>query len=172
MQVYLLHDSYIDEIKHINNANRDDTGMNTDEFTDRFGAEPPPPRPPRQPVNTRPVQYGSAHHFPFNRFLYPPHPVLPATRREPIRMINEVVSPEPEAQVLVSSSAVDSPSKSTAKASDAEKHPANTYKGNDPIKKRVQNKKLQLILAGRPMPKPRLNPDRMVLKCTGRKEYR
>jgi hypothetical protein len=42
-----------------------------------------------------------------------------------------------------------------AETSPAPKRPVNTYRGKDPIKKVVQNKKLQAIFADRGVPKER-----------------
>jgi hypothetical protein len=46
------------------------------------------------------------------------------------------------------------------------KRPINTYRGKDPIKRLCQNKKLQAILAGKPIPKERqkVAGDRMMLR--------
>jgi len=57
---------------------------------------------------------------------------IPATA-PPIRMVNVPVTPPPADP----------------------KRPANTYRGNDPIKKIVSNKKLQAIFAGKPLPRDR-----------------
>lgn len=55
---------------------------------------------------------------------------------------------------------------------ETKKRPVNTYKGPNIVKRLCQNKKLQRILLDKPQPRPRKNPDRMILKCTGKKEYR
>ncbi|KAH7396862.1 hypothetical protein DE146DRAFT_789500 [Phaeosphaeria sp. MPI-PUGE-AT-0046c] len=46
------------------------------------------------------------------------------------------------------------------------KRPVNTYRGKDPIKRLVQNKKLQAIFADKPVPKERMKPmdERMELR--------
>lgn len=160
------------EAENIDNNSENDTGMDVNDFADLCRRAPFSPYPPRQPVSTRPMHYGSAFHLPINRFVHPPRPVLPATRREPTRMLNAFGPSEPDVEIPAHSSEDDPPSKTTVTAIDAKKHPVNKYKGNDPIKKRVQNKRLQLVLSGRPMPKPRKKPDRMILKCTGKQEFR
>jgi hypothetical protein len=55
------------------------------------------------------------------------------------------------------------PNKGTSTAS---KRPINNYRGKDPIKRLVQNKKLQAILADKPVPRERRKPkdDRMALR--------
>jgi hypothetical protein len=49
---------------------------------------------------------------------------------------------------------------------EASKRPVNTYQGKDPIKKRVQNKRLQALLADKPIPKEAKPPKegRMVVR--------
>ena len=161
-----------DQVEHFNTDTRDDTGTDVDDFADLFGPESPPSRPPRQPVNTKSVQYASSHHLPFNLHLHPSRPVQPATRREPIRMVNSWTPHEPDIDGPISSLAAQPCSTSPAKVPEAKKRPVRPYKGNDAVKRCVQNKKLQYVLSGRPLPKPRKKADRMVLKCAGKQEFR
>ncbi|KAJ4989455.1 hypothetical protein SVAN01_04990 [Stagonosporopsis vannaccii] len=167
----LLHGSQKDKAERIDSDRTDVTGADVNDV-DLFGPEPSLPRPLRQPLSTRPVQYDFPYHLPSNHFQHPPRSVLPATKHEPNRMLNTSATPESYVEATASSSVAGSPSTTTIRATDAKKHPANSYKGNDPIKKMVQNKRLQLVLSGKPMPKPRKKPDRMVLKCTGKQEFR
>ena len=144
-----------------------------DDFQSLFGSEPPSRTstslPPYQPVNTKPVQYGSSHDLPFNLHLHPPRPVQPATSHEPIRIITSWAPHEPDidgpletARPAIKSPAVGFPAG----------RPVNTYRGKDPIKRLVRNEKLQRILAGQGLPKPRKRADRMDLKCAGGRIYR
>ncbi|KAF3006831.1 hypothetical protein E8E13_010632 [Curvularia kusanoi] len=103
------------------------------------------PRPPLQRISDFQKQY--------NPTLHPPRPVAPATRQEPIRMLNVP-------QV-----------KSPVQAQKQQRRPANKYKGKDPVKKLVQNERLRNVLLGK-TPKPRKDPARMVLRVAGRKEFR
>ena len=153
---------------------RDDASIDVDDdFYDLFVTEPPSrastPLPLHQPINTKPVQYGSSHDLPFNLHLHPPRPVQPATRREPIRMVNCWIPHEPNIDGLAVDSAAQAP---VARGSVAKKRPVNTYRGNDPIKRAFTNAKLRAILSDKGLPKPRKKADRMVLKCAGRKEFR
>lgn len=68
----------------------------------------------------------------------PTSPVLPtASTSAPIRMFNKPLN---EGQ---------------SNRGDKRPRPKNNYRGKDPIKKMVQNKKLQAIFAGKPIPKER-----------------
>ncbi|KAJ4361435.1 hypothetical protein N0V95_001852 [Ascochyta clinopodiicola] len=129
------------------------------------------PRATYQPVNTKLVQNSSPHHLTFNPHLHSPRPVQPATRPEPIRLLNSRTPQEP-AISFKALSATELPVTATPKTTARPKHPVNPYKGKDIVKRLVQNKKLQLLLSDRPMPRPRKAADRMVLKCAGRKEMR
>lgn len=146
--------------------------LEVDDFADLFGPDTPQPRPPREPIDTRPVQYGSAHHLPFNLNLHAPRPVQPANRREPIRFVNSWTPHEPDIDGPLSGNGAQSPPSPSAKRSEASRRPINTYKGKDPIKRRVQNNLLRCILADKPLPRIRKKADRMVLKCAGRREFR
>jgi hypothetical protein len=146
--------------------------MAVDNFADLFGPDPPQPRPPRERVSTKPIQYGSSHDLPFNLHLHPPRPIQPASRREPIRMVTPWTPHEPDTNDPLPGSDTQPPSSSTTNKSEANRRPVNTYKGNDPIKRLVQNPLLRCILADKPLPKARKKADRMVLKCTGRQEFR
>ncbi|KAH6633349.1 hypothetical protein C7974DRAFT_423707 [Boeremia exigua] len=160
----------------------DITGMEVDVFADLFGPGPPPPRPPRPLVNDKSVQYGSNYNssarinsdcdLTFNLDQLPLHSVQPATRREPIRMINTVTSHESNVSLPTSEPASDVHSTSPLKTPESKKHPFNPYKGRNFVMRRVQNKRLQNLLLDKPMPKPRKNLERMVLKCTGKQEFR
>ncbi|KAF3040563.1 hypothetical protein E8E12_009570 [Didymella heteroderae] len=150
----------------------DNTEMEVDDFADLFGPDTPPPRPPREPVSIRPIQYGSSRHLPFNLHLHATRPVQPATRREPIRMVSSWTPHEPDIDGPRPGSGAQPPSSIPANKPEANRHPANTYKGKDPIKRRVQNTLLRCILADKPLPKARKKADRMVLKCAGRQEFR
>jgi hypothetical protein len=169
-------------------AQYDEADMDIDNFYDLFNDPTlsPTASAPRtciQPLNTKPVQYGSSYHLPFNRYIHPPHPVQPATRPEPIRLLNSFAPPEqqqttPEGSQANPATAVTDElvAPSTAahknKAPEVPKRPVNTYRGNDPLKRLVQNKKLRALLADKKMPGPRKKPDRMILKCAGRREFR
>ncbi|KAJ4381792.1 hypothetical protein N0V86_003157 [Didymella sp. IMI 355093] len=150
----------------------DNTDTEVDDFADLFGPGPPPPRPPREPVSTKPCQYGSSHHLPFNLHLHAPRSVQPATRREPIRMIDSWTPHEPDIYGPLPGSGTHPSSSSPTNKPKGNKHPVNIYRGNDPIKRLVQNNLLRCILAGKPVPKPRKKADRMILKCAGRQEFR
>ncbi|KAJ4324484.1 hypothetical protein N0V94_001224 [Neodidymelliopsis sp. IMI 364377] len=159
-------------------AQDDEADMDIDNFYDLFNdpiLSPTPDSPGTiiQPLNTKPVQYGSSYHLPFNRYLHPPRPVQPATRPEPIRLLNSFAPPEQRQTTPEESQA--SPAAAAThkiKAAEVPKRPVNTYRGNDPLKRLVQNKKLRALLADKKMPGPRKKPDRMVLKCAGRREFR
>lgn len=172
VQPLSLPDSHHNQAVNTDSDIRDNTDMDVDDFADLFGPEPPPPRPPRQLMSTKPIQYGSSHHLPFNLHLHPARPVQPATRREPIRLLNSFTPHEPDIDGPLPGTSAQPPSSPPTEAPEPSKHPVNPYKGNDPIKKRVQNKLLRCILAGKPLPKPRKKVDRMVLKCAGRQEFR
>ncbi|KAF3051735.1 hypothetical protein E8E11_007617 [Didymella keratinophila] len=150
----------------------DNADMDADDFADLFGPDPVPPRPPRERASTKPIQYGSAHHLPFNLHLHAPRPVQPASRREPIRMVTSWTPHEPDIDGPLPGSSTQPPSSPTEDKPEANRRPVNTYKGNDPIKRRVQNTLLRRILADKPLPKARKKADRMVLKCAGRQEFR
>lgn len=167
-----LPDSHPRQAMNTDIAITDDTDVQVDDFADLFGPNPPPPRPPRDPVSTRPIQHGSSHHLPFNLHLHAPRPVQPATRREPIRMVNSWTPHEPDIDGPLPGSGAQPPSLPPAKKPEASGRPVNTYKGKDPIKRRVQNTLLRCILADKPLPKARKKADRMVLKCAGRQEFR
>lgn len=172
----ILHNSIPDERpEHVKTHSINDNNLKGKvDYVDLTRTELPPPRPSTQPASTKPIQYGSSHHLPFNLNLHPPRSVQPATRREPIRMIN---SPIPIRHRTDINDATPAPVATSSHmrrptALDTEKHPVNTYKGSNPVKKLVQNKKLQNILLDKPQPRPRKKPDRMVLKCTGKQEFR
>jgi hypothetical protein len=76
--------------------------------------------------------------------LAPRPPSTPSPAPVPIRMLNR---PTPDANAAV-------------------KRPVNTYRGKDPIKRLVTNKKLQAILGDKPLPKERKKAvgDRMQLR--------
>ncbi|KAJ8107486.1 hypothetical protein OPT61_g8834 [Boeremia exigua] len=80
--------------------------------------------------------------------------------------------PQPRPYQLTASSAVGLSATRQVTEPKPKKHPVNPYRGADPIKRRVQNPKLQRILSGKPMAKPRKHPDRMVLGCIGKREIR
>ncbi|KZM24245.1 uncharacterized protein EKO05_0005771 [Ascochyta rabiei] len=129
------------------------------------------PRASWQPLNTKPVQYGSIHHLPSDSYIQWPRPVQPATRPEPIRLLNLCISHEQATSPKATPATVPPPT-ATRKTITEPKRRLSPYKGNDVVKRLVQNRKLQLLLSGKPMPKPRKAADRMVLKCAGRKEIR
>ncbi|KAH9864420.1 hypothetical protein J1614_010354 [Plenodomus biglobosus] len=102
-----------------------------------------PPQPSLSPLATTPALDSS---------LPNPSTIL-ATSPPPIRMFDQPISPQPDYQ-FVNPAPVVPP------------RPENTYRGNDPIKRMVQNPKLRAILAGKPMPKERRpsKSERMVLR--------
>lgn len=155
-----------------NDITTDNTDLEVDDFADLFGPDPLPPRPPREHVSTRPVQYGSAHHLPFNLHLHAPRPVQPASIQEPIRMVSSWTPHEPDIDGPLPGASTQPTFSQTTDKAGANRRPVNTYRGNDPVKRRVQNTLLRCILADKPLPKTRKKPDRMVLKCAGRREFR
>ncbi|KAF9700346.1 hypothetical protein EKO04_001374 [Ascochyta lentis] len=167
-----------------NNTNSPSNDIDEDEKIDNsysiFITDPPSspsastPRTTWQPTNIKPVQYGSSHHLPFNLHLHPSRPVQPATRPEPIRLLNSWTPQEPATNTSSATkpSAPEPSPTTTSKAPAKPKLPVNTYKGNDVVKRRVRNKRLQLVLSDKPMPKKRKAADRMVLRCSGRQEFR
>ncbi|KAF1363268.1 hypothetical protein EJ07DRAFT_71054, partial [Lizonia empirigonia] len=99
----------------------------------------------------------------------PPRFVQPATRREPIRLLNSWTPHEPD----IDKPSTDTTAKSPGKHVPAKiRRPVNPYKGKDVVKRLVQNKRLRLLLSDRPMPRARKAADRMDLKCAGRKIIR
>lgn len=169
-QPLLSPDAHEAQVVLIDGNTKGNKNADADDFTDLFCPEQPPPRPPRQPMSTKPIQHGSS--LLFNLHVHPPRPVQPSNRREPIRMINAYTPRESTDDGLLSGAVTELPSLRSSNASVPKKHPANPYKGRDPIKRRVQNNLLRCILADKPLPKPRKQADRMVLKCTGRQEFR
>lgn len=156
----------------VNTTTSNNTGKDVDDFADLFGPDPLTLRPPRQPASTKPIQYGTSHDLPFNLHLHAPRPVQPATREEPIRMFNSWAQRQPDEDGPLPGSGTQPPSSTPKNKLGANKRPVNTYKGSDVVKRRVQNNLLRCILSDRPLPKPRKNADRMVLKCTGKQEFR
>ncbi len=158
VQSHVLNHGQNAEVGHTNEDSGDDSIE--DDFADLFGPEPHLLCPPVQHDDTYQSTYGLQQHA--NR------PVRPATSFKPIRMLSSRSPQDSDIDELT----VDSLPTPQAKTSEKKKHPVNPYRGNDSIKKRVQNKRLQRILLDQPMPKPRKHPDRMVLKCTGKQEFR
>ncbi|KAL1652397.1 hypothetical protein SLS61_004999 [Didymella pomorum] len=158
------------KVMNTNTITTDSTdNIDVDDFADLFSPDHPQPRPPRERLSTKPMQHGSPHDLPFNLHIHAPRPVQPASRREPIRMVTSWTPHEPDIDGPLPGHP---PSPTTADKPEANKRPVNTYKGKDPIKRRVQNNLLRCILADKPLPKARKKPDRMVLKCAGRQEFR
>lgn len=158
------------KVMNTNTITTDSTdNIDVDDFADLFSPDHPQPRPPRERLSTKPMQHGSPHDLPFNLHIHAPRPVQPASRREPIRMVTSWTPHKPDIDGPLPGHP---PSPTTADKPEANKRPVNTYKGKDPIKRRVQNNLLRCILADKPLPKARKKPDRMVLKCAGRQEFR
>lgn len=136
-----------------------------------------------QPPSTKPIQYGSSHHLPFNRHLHPPHPVPAATRPDPIRLLNSPTTttskPSPADAVTDADAVADAaastnttPAVPKTQAPKNKSRPVNTYKGSDPVKRLVQNKLLQRILKDQGVPRQRKKPDRPDLRCVGKRVFR
>jgi hypothetical protein len=143
----------------------DKADMAIDNAYDIFAADPPDkttsiPRTTWQPPSTKPAQYGSSDHLPFSQLLHLTRPIQPTTRTEPIHLLNSFTPHEPALDKL------------QFKAPKKVARLINTYRGNDPIKRLVQNKKLQRLLSDKGVSKPRKKPDRMDLKCAGSRVFR
>lgn len=142
----------------------------SDDVTEPVEAHSTPQCPSAMQIDTRPDQHESSHHLASNpHHPHPPHPVHPATRRSPIRMLNSSPPPQP-GTTDPEDRTTSQPQRPTAR--DSKKHPPNPYKGANKVMRLVQNKKLQRILLDKPQARPRKNPDRMVLRCTGKQEFR
>lgn len=104
-----------------------------------------------QPTQATDVPLPPSPVLPPTTFFPPLRSVLPATSSRPIRMFSAPVGGNNEAEAEVPATP---------------KRPVNTYRGKDPIKKRVQNKKLQALLSDKPIPKERrkFHEERMELR--------
>ncbi|KAF2036560.1 hypothetical protein EK21DRAFT_51425 [Setomelanomma holmii] len=119
-------------IDDFNNSN-DTTANNTQTSALFCGSQPTQLANPPTPLSP----FSSLFQDSPSDLALPSGPVLTAPLgAQPIRMVN----------LPVDKSGQDSPDGGKSK------RPVNTYRGKDPIKKIVQNKKLQAILADRPVP--------------------
>lgn len=136
-------------------------GMDVDDFDDLFGTEP-----------SLDIASSPSRRLQSDLGLHPRSLAQPETTSTPICMTNTSTSRGPDISTPTHLYAARLPPILMTKAPEAKKHPVNPYKGNDPVKRLVQNKKLRAILSDKSLPRPRKKPDRMDLRCAGRTVFR